>query len=110
MRVRENGRDYNVIFANIPSVIGAQLVGQPEVSVIAKDFDRSFRVQKALACDVFLAGARIAVRLREKYKPAYDPNAFVDPEGYKRAVDEAEAKFTEQLKTGTGESSIRCRA
>jgi metallo-beta-lactamase class B len=97
MRVREGGRDYNVIFANIPTVIGAQLVGNPKYPSIAADYARSFRVQKALACDIFLAGHGSQYRLREKYKPSYDPSAFVDPEGYKRAIAEAEAKFTEQL-------------
>ena len=97
MRVREGGREYNVIFANIPTVIGAPLVDNPKYPSIDKDFARSFRVQKALACDVFLAGHGSQYRLREKYKPSYDPNAFVDPEGFKRAVTEAEAKFMLQL-------------
>jgi hypothetical protein len=40
--------------------------------------------------------------MREKYKSAYDPNAFVDPQGYRRAVAEAEAKFQAQFKQEEG--------
>jgi metallo-beta-lactamase class B len=102
MRVRENGRDYSVVFANIPTVIGAKLVGNEKYPSIAADFSRSFRVQKALACDIFLAGHGSQYRMRDKFKPSYDPNAFVDLEGYKRAVADAESKFEEQLRKEQG--------
>ena len=54
-----------MIFANIPTVIGAQLVGNPKYPSIATDYARSFRVQKALACDIFLAGHGSQYRLRD---------------------------------------------
>jgi len=98
MRVRENGRDYNVVFANIGSVIGAKLINNPKYPGIAADFERTFRIQRALACDVFLAAHGSQYRMREKYKPSYDPNAFVDPEGYKEAINGAEKKFAAQLR------------
>ena len=98
MRVRENGRDYNVVFANIGSVIGAELVGNAKYPGIAEDFARTFRVQKALACDVFLAGHGSQYRMKEKYKSTYSPDTFVDPEGFKRAVANAETNFLNQLK------------
>ena len=102
MRVRENARDYNVVFANIPTVIGAKLVGNQKYPSIAADYARSFRVQKALACDIFLAGHGSQYRMRDKYKPSYNPDAFVDPDGYHRAVAEAETKFQEQLRKEQG--------
>jgi metallo-beta-lactamase class B len=98
MRVRENGRDYTVMFANIGSVIGAQLIGNARYPRIAEDFERTFRVQKALAADVFLAAHGSQYRMQQKYKPAYSPETFVDTEGYKRAVAESEAKFQAQLR------------
>ena len=66
---RENGRDYNVVFANMPSVIGAPLIDNTKYPSIAKDFERSFRVQKALACDVFLAAHGSQYRLRRSTSP-----------------------------------------
>ena len=98
MVIRENGRIYNVVIANIPTTIGAKLVNNPKYPGIAQDYERSFRVLRALACDIFLAGHASQYRLQDKYKGKYDPDAFVDPEGLKRAVAESEAKFRAQLK------------
>jgi metallo-beta-lactamase class B len=100
MTIRENGRDYRVVFANIASVIGAKLSGNAKYPRIAEDFARSFRVQKALAVDVFLAAHGSQYGMREKYKGSYHPDAFVDPEGYRRAVAEAEKKYLDQLRGG----------
>jgi metallo-beta-lactamase class B len=98
MRVRENGRDYNVLFANMPSVIGAPLIGNKKYPEIARDFEKSFRVQKALACDVFLAAHGSQYNLAKKYKQTYDPNAFVDPEGYRTAIAAFEQRYQDQRK------------
>ena len=98
MVVNENGRDYNVVFANMASMIGAKLVGNEKYPSIASDFAKTFRVQGALACDIFLATHGSQYRMREKYKTQYSPDTFLDPEGYKRAVAEYQAKFEEQLK------------
>jgi metallo-beta-lactamase class B len=95
--VRENGRDYSVVFANMATMIGAKLVGNEKYPSIASDFARTFRVQRALACDVFLAAHGSQYGMREKYKPQYNPDTFLDPDGYKRAVAEYQAKFEEQL-------------
>jgi metallo-beta-lactamase class B len=98
MAVRENGRIYNVVIANIPTTIGAKLVNNTKYPGIATDYERSFRVLRALACDIFLAAHASQYRLHEKYKGKYDPDVFIDPEGLKRAVTESEAKFRAQLK------------
>jgi metallo-beta-lactamase class B len=98
MAVTENGRNYNVVFSNMASMIGAKLVGNEKYPSIASDFAKTFRVQRALACDVFLATHGSQYHMREKYKPNYSPENFVDPQGYKRAVEEFQAKFEEQLK------------
>jgi metallo-beta-lactamase class B len=80
------------------TMIGAKLIGNDKYPGIASDFARTFRVQRALACDIFLAAHGSQYRMREKYKPQYSPETFVDPDGYKRAVAEYQAKFEEQLK------------
>lgn len=98
MRVRESGKEYDVLFANMPTMIGAPLVGNKKYPTIAEDFERTFRIQKALACDVFLAGHGSQYNLAKKYKPVYDPATFVDPEGYKAAVAALEEKFVAQRK------------
>lgn len=96
--VPENGRTYNVVIANIPTTIGAKLINNPKYPGIASDYERSFRVLRALACDIFLAAHASQYGLHDKYKGKYDPDAFVDSEGLQRAVTESEAKFRTQLK------------
>jgi metallo-beta-lactamase class B len=98
MVVPENGRTYNVVIANIPTTIGAKLVNNSKYPGIAADYERSFRVLRALACDIFLAAHASQYRLHDKYKGKYAPDAFVDPEGLKRSVAENETKFRQQLK------------
>lgn len=100
MTVNEGGRTYAVLFANMGSINpGVKLVNNPKYPNIAADYARTFRVQKELACDVFLAGHGSQYGLAEKYKPgqAYDPQRFVDGAGYRRAVEEYERKYREQL-------------
>jgi hypothetical protein len=36
--------------------------------------------------------------MKEKFKAQYNPNTFVDREGYQRAINASEAKYLDQLK------------
>ena len=106
--VREGGRDYRVLIANIGTINnGVRLVGNAKYPGIADDYARTFERQKQLACDVFLASHAGQYRLHEKYTPGmpYSPDRFVDPEGYRRAVAAAEAVFRKQLAAERGHAS-----
>ena len=84
LTVRENGRDYRVIVANMGSINpGVTVSGMPKYPTIGQDYAKTFAAQKALQVDVFLASHAAQFRMHEKYKPgdAYDPNRFVDPAG-----------------------------
>jgi metallo-beta-lactamase class B len=66
---------------------------------IAADYERTFRVLKSLACDVFLGAhgdyygmAAKAARLGK------GPNPFLDPEGYKAYVADRERAFRAEMK------------
>jgi|HigsolmetaAR202D_1030399.scaffolds.fasta_scaffold10359_2 Zn-dependent hydrolases, including glyoxylases len=100
MRVVENGRTYNVLFANLNTMIGAKLVGNREYPNIAKDYARSLEIQRKLPCDIFLAAHGSQYGLLKKYKPGqpYRPDTFVDPDGYGKAVEDLGKKFEEQLR------------
>jgi len=90
-----------VLMANLGSINpGTVMVGNKEYPKIAEDYARTFREQKKLQCDIFLAGHAQQYSLHEKYKPGqpYDPNTFVDPEGYKTAVAKSEAAYLAYLK------------
>lgn len=90
-----------VLMANMGSINpGTVMVGNKEYPHIAEDYARTFREQKKLDCDIFLAAHAQQYGLHEKWKPGqpYNPNTFVDPEGYKAAVARTEAAYLEYLK------------
>lgn len=92
MSVTEEGKKYSVVIANMGTVV-MPLVGNSYYPRIAEDFAESFRVQKALAPDIWVAAHASQYDMREKY----ERGSFVDPEGYKRAVDRLEKLYLEQL-------------
>ena len=98
--VRDAGKDYRVIIANMASINpGVTVTGMPGYPTIAADYARTFAAQKTIPVDVFLSSHAAQFRLHDKYKPGdpYDPNRFVDPDGYRTAVEEMERRFTAQL-------------
>jgi len=100
LTIAENGRTYHVLIANMGSINpGTILIGNKKYPQIADDYAHTFQSQKALECDIFLSSHASQYRLHDKWKPgqAYDPNTFVDPEGYKAAVARAETNYLEWL-------------
>lgn len=100
LTVKEGGKDYRVLIANMGSINpGVKLIGNTRYPEIAADYARTFAGQKTLACDVFLSSHASQYGLHKKYTPgaAYDPQRFVDPDGYRRAVAAAEANYLRQL-------------
>ena len=100
MTVAENGRDYRVAIANMGSMNpGLRLVKDPTYPGIAEDFAETFRRQKAAEVDVWVAAHASQYGLHGKYRPgdAYDLEAFVDPEGFRKLVTHYEALYEKQL-------------
>ena len=100
LTVHEGGKDYRVLIANMGSINpGVKLLHNARYPEIANDYARTFERQKALACDVFLSSHASQYGLHKKYTPgaAYDPERFVDPAGYRAAVESAENSYRRQL-------------
>ena len=100
MTVTENGRDYRVAIANMGSMNpGLRLSKDPTYPGIAGDFAETFRRQKAMEVDVWVAAHASQYGLHDKYRPgdAYSPDTFVDPEGFLELVAHYERLFEEQL-------------
>ena len=100
MKVREGGREYDVAIANMATINrGKRLAVNPTYAGVADDFAETFRKQKALPVDVWVAAHGGQYGLHEKYKPgqAYDPATFVDPQGFRAAVEHYEKLYLEQL-------------
>ena len=68
MKVEEAGRTYDVVIIGSPNVNpGYRLVGNAAYPQIADDYERTFRVLKALPCDIFLGAHGSYFDLAAKY-------------------------------------------
>ncbi len=98
MAVREDGRLFNVVIANMGTINpGKQLVVDPTYPGVADDFAETFRKQKALDVDVWVAARQYGLHDKYTAGQAYDPETFVDPEGFLAAVERLEALYEQQL-------------
>jgi metallo-beta-lactamase class B len=98
--VRENGKTYRVIIANLGSINpGVTVTGMPKYPGIMQDYARTFTAQKPMKIDVFFASHASQFRMHEKYKPGdtYNPDRFVDPAGFLTAVQDLEKTYLDQV-------------
>ena len=100
LNVQDGGKTYRVVIANMGSINpGVTVSGMPKYAGIAEDYARTFKAQKDMPIDVWLASHASQFRLHEKYKPgdAYNAERFVDPQGFKASVEQLEKTYREQL-------------
>jgi metallo-beta-lactamase class B len=90
--VQEAGKTYHVLFANMATVV-MPLVNNAKYPNIADDFATTFRTQKRLSPDIWLAAHASQYRMEQKYRAG----SFVDPQGYKRAVHYYEKEYLDRL-------------
>lgn len=98
--VHDEGRDYRVLIANLPSINpGVTLMVNPKYPNIMGDYAHSFAILRELQPDIFLASHASQFGLHRKYQPGdtYQPIRFIDPAGYRAAVDSLYAAFEAQL-------------
>ncbi len=100
LNVRESGKTYRVVIANMGSINpGVTVSGMAKYPGITEDYARTFKAQKDMQVDVWLASHAAQFKLHEKYKPGdvFNPNRFVDPQGFKASVEQLEKTYVEQL-------------
>lgn len=103
--VREGARDYRVGIINTAGINeGVQLLTSPGYPTIVQDYANTIARQKQLTLDVFLSSHAGQFRLHEKFKPgdAYDPDRFVDPNGFRAALERTEKAYLAQLQKERG--------
>jgi metallo-beta-lactamase class B len=99
--VEDDGQRLAVVFfpsGNVPP--GARLVDNPDFPDLTAAFMGSFATWRSLPCDLFLGAHGDFFDLAGKKKrlqAGARPNPFIDPAGYRRAVDEAEKNFRNAL-------------
>jgi metallo-beta-lactamase class B len=99
MKAKEGDKTYNVvILGSIGVNPGYILVNNKDYPQIADDYIRSFKVLRALPCDVFIGSHGRFYDLLSKYpKLGHGPNPFIDPDGYKAHLDLQEKNFYAML-------------
>ncbi|HYN07363.1 MAG TPA: subclass B3 metallo-beta-lactamase [Vicinamibacterales bacterium] len=100
MRVEEAGKTYDVVIVGSPNVNpGYQLVRNVAYPEIAADYERTFRVLKALPCDIFLGAHGSYFDLETKYARLNEAGRrpFIDPDGYRKYVADREQAFRIEL-------------
>ena len=106
MAVQENDKIYHVLIANMGTINpGKKLVVEPTYPGVAEDFAYTYRTQKAMPVDIWVAAHKSQYGFYYKYdrsKP-YSPDTFVDPQGFVDAVKQLEASYRVQLQQETTE-------
>lgn len=98
MKVNDDGKQYNVVFAASVSAPGYQLIENKKYPEIVADYRKTFERLKALPCDVFLSSHGQFFSLKEKSsRMNQNPNPFIDPQGYKSYLARSEESFNRQL-------------
>ena len=100
MQVNERGRDYNVAIVNMGTINeGKRLIVDPTYPGVADDFASTYKKQKVMNIDVWVAAHGSQYGLHNKYKSgqAYSPDTFVDPKGFLLEVERLEKLYREQV-------------
>ena len=92
MNVMDKGAMRHVLIVNMNTVV-MPLVNNAWYPNIVADYEKAFRVQRALAADIWVAAHASQYGMTEKLKAG----SFVDPEGYRRAIERSERDFLAQL-------------
>ena len=100
-RVTEGGKSYDVVIVGGTTINpGVHFIGKPTYPGIADDYARTFRLLRALNCDIFLGahGGYYGMQAKyEKMKAGAAVNPFLDREGYRAFIDESAKTFETAL-------------
>ena len=96
LKAEEGGKRYDVVnIGSFGTNPGFKLVNNTDAPGIADEFSQTFKVARALPCDVPLGSHPGMYNMGEKFAKLGKggPNPFIDPAGYKLEVDIDEAMF-----------------
>lgn len=100
MQVKDSGKALDVVIVGSVNVNpGFQLVNNNDYPEMANDYARTFRVMKALHCDIFLGAHGSYYDMEAKYARIKRgaANPFVDPDGYRDYIAEREKAYLRTL-------------
>jgi metallo-beta-lactamase class B len=105
MNVKEGDQTYSVVIVGSPNVNeGYKLVGNTLYPAIVQDFERTFKVLRALPAEIFLGAHGTYFGMEAKYANLKGGASmpFIDPAGYKAYVDNREKAFRAELAKQSG--------
>ena len=78
---------------------GVKVSGMPKYPSITTDYARTFHDQKEMPLDIWLSSHAAQFDLHKKYKPgdSYNPQRFVDPQGFRSSVERLEKIYRDHL-------------
>jgi metallo-beta-lactamase class B len=97
---QDAGRKYDVLIVNMGTINpGVTVSFMPGFPKITEAYAGTLAKQKQMKPDVWVSSHSTHFNLHEKYKPgdAYDPNRFVDPQGYMQKIEFYEKLYRAQL-------------
>jgi metallo-beta-lactamase class B len=102
MTAEEDGQKYDVILLGGLRIATSPLIGNLEYPDIAENFSKSFEMLQKIPVDIFLGAHGYWYGLREKIVRMNNGEGykvFIDPEGYRKAVDGWQQTFIDLLVT-----------
>lgn len=103
MRVKEDGRTYDVVFFSSASIVaGTRLLHPPAYPTIVADYKATWAKLKSLPCDIWFSphGGQFSMAQKlEQLERGAKPNPFVDPSGWKSLLEKSEREFNAQFDT-----------
>jgi metallo-beta-lactamase class B len=96
METADQGKKLNAVIIGSPNVnSGFELVNNKTYPEMGADYARTFRVLKAVQCDLFLGAHGEYYEMAAKYKKLKPgaANPFIDPAGYREYVTEREQYY-----------------
>ncbi|HEV2690512.1 MAG TPA: subclass B3 metallo-beta-lactamase [Bryobacteraceae bacterium] len=99
--VAEDGKKLDVVIVGGTGINpGVRLVNNAKYRNIVEDYVRTFRVLRALPCDLFLGAHGVYYDMDAKlvrFRAGEKPNPFIDPQGYRDFIDRSERNYLDQL-------------
>jgi metallo-beta-lactamase class B len=100
--VKDAARSYNVLLVNMGSINpGVNVSGMPGFPEITEAYAQTLAKQKQMNPDIYISSHAGQFDLHKKYKPGdpYDPERFVDPNGYQAKIQFYEKLYSARLKS-----------
>lgn len=97
--VKDTKRTYRVLIANMPTILDETHTGMASYPNVAQDYAYTLNAMKELKFDIFLASHASQFELHKKHKPgdAYNPEVFIDPQGYQATLDDLKKYYDKKL-------------